>query len=124
MKGTTKTLDSRYSDFIETLQKLGELQNMTRMIARLSYQEDQSCQVMEENLDPGEKDDFRIMHDLWQMGWLEVREITMQSKNGLRRKYVLKVCLEEVARFFEQEKLRRSSLAKETFQAQKERVPA
>jgi predicted transcriptional regulator len=125
MKGTaTKILDSRYSDFVEALQKLGELQSMTRMIVRLSYQEDESWQVRDENLDPGEQDDLRIMHDLWQMGWLEVREITVQSKNGLRRKYVLKVCLEEIARFFEQEKLRRSSMVKEPFQAQKERVPA
>jgi predicted transcriptional regulator len=125
MKGTaTKILDSRYSDFIETLQKLGELQSMTRIIARLSHQEDESCQVMEENLDPGEQDGFSIMHAFWQMCWLEVREITKQSKCGLRRKYVLKVCLEEIAVYFKQENLRRSSLARETFQVQKQKVPA
>ena len=125
MKGTaTKILDSRYSDFIEALQKLGELKSMARMIARLSYQEDESWQVMEGNLDPGEQDECRMMHAFWQMGWIEVREITNLSKSGLRRKYVLKVCLEEIAGYFKQETLRRSSLAREAVQVQKERVSA
>ena len=39
MKGRARVLDSRYLEFIEYLKKLGEQQNIARMIFRLSIKE-------------------------------------------------------------------------------------
>ncbi len=118
MKGTaTKILDRRFSDFIEALQKLGELQSTARMINCLSHQEDESWQGLQEDSGTGEQDEYRMLNAFWQMGWIEVREITKQSKSGLRRRYVLKVCLEEIVEYLKQDKLRRkSSLTGDAFQ--------
>jgi len=125
MKGmATKVLDSGYSDFVEALQKLGELQSLAGMITSLSQRKDEPWQGKDEGLDLEEQDTYRMMHAFWQMGWIEVREITRKRKSGPRKNYALKVCLDEIVGYFEQERLRRSPLAKEAFQMHKVQVPA
>ncbi len=126
MKGTaTKVLDRRFSDFIEALQRLGELQSTVRMINRLSQQEDENLQTFQEDLNAGEYDGYRMLQTFWQTGWIEVHEMTKQHKSGLRRRYVLKVCLEEIAEYLKQDRLRRkSTLIGEGFQFQEEKIPA
>jgi len=125
MRGTAvRVLDGRYLEFIEALRSLGELGSITRLIADLSRAGEESCG----DADPGggsvRPETNRDIHAFWMMGWIEVREITRNSKYGPKKSYRLKVCLDKISGHFEQERMRRSVLTAEAFRLQKAAVTA
>lgn len=105
-----RILDDRFMEFIEALQSLGELQNVIKLIAHLSSADEPPEDV---DLDLREVEASTTMRALWENGWIEVREVKRQSKGILRRAYMLRINLEKIARYFEQEKVQRSILARE-----------
>ncbi len=126
MKGAAvRVLDDRYLEFIAALQKLGEFRSVARMIVRISgalgTEEELDEDIAPESLRPEVN---RAIHALWKKGWIEVREIRRVSKYGPKKDYRLKVCLDRIENYFEQERISKSVLAGHTFRAHGMAVPA
>ncbi|MBN1234533.1 MAG: hypothetical protein JW999_00610 [Methanotrichaceae archaeon] len=128
MKERARVLDSRYLEFIEYLQKLVELQSITRMITILSSQEDEvedeAWDRSEGVYDQQEREAGKMMYSFWQRGWIEIREIEKKRENGPGKEYVVKVRLKRIVEYFGEEKLTRSARSKYLFTGQKTPVPA
>ena len=115
MKGRARVLDSRYLEFIEYLKKLGEQENLTRMIHRLSNPEYDAVGTAKTGLvmEMGEAD--KMIYSFWQKGWIEIREMEKTGKDGLDKEYILKVRLGRIVEYFAQERLERSARAESSF---------
>lgn len=105
-----RILDDGFMEFIEVLQSLGELQSVIRLVAHLSSADEPPEDA---DLDLREIEASTAMRALWENGWIEVREVKRQSKGILRRAYTIRMNLEKIARYFEQEKAQRSILTRE-----------
>lgn len=121
MKGRARVLDSRYLEFTEYLKILGEQQNLTRMIQRLSNPEYDAVERVPIGLDidmeNGGSD--KMMYSFWQKGWIEIHEIENKGKNGCGKEYTLKVRLKKIADYFAQERRDRSATSEFSFPRQK-----
>jgi predicted transcriptional regulator len=124
MRGRARVLDSRYLEFIEYLQKLGELQSITRMIANLSYQENEAWERSEGVYEQQEREASKIMYPFWQRGWIEIREIEKKRDNGQAKEYVITISLKMIVEYFGKEKLARSARSKYSLSGQEMPVPA
>ena len=115
MKGRARVLDSRYLEFIEYLKKLGEQENLKRMIHRLSNPEYDAVETAKTGLvmEMGEAD--KMIYSFWQKGWIEIREMEKTGKDGLDKEYILKVRLGRIVDYFAQERLERSARAESSF---------
>jgi len=115
MKGRARVLDSRYLEFKEYLKKLGEQENLTRMIHRLSNPEYDAAETAKTGLvmEMGEAD--KMIYSFWQKGWIEIREMEKTGKDGLDKEYILKVRLGRIVDYFAQERLERSARAESSF---------
>lgn len=124
MRERARVLDSRYLEFIEYLQKLGELQSIKRMITNLSYQEDEAWERSKAGHEQQERDASKMMYSFWQRGWIEIREIEKERENGQGKDYVIKVRLKKIVEYLGEEKRIRSARSKYIFPGQKMQVPA
>jgi predicted transcriptional regulator len=124
MRERARVLDSRYLEFIEYLQKLGELQSITRMITNLSNQEDEAWERSKAGYEQQERDASKMVYSFWQRGWIEIREIETKRENGQGKDYVIKVRLKKIVEYLEEEKRTRSARSKYVFSGQKMPVPA
>jgi hypothetical protein len=95
MKGRAKLLDSGFMEFIEYLQKMGELQNILRMIDSYNV----------------ENSGFHMLYSFWRKGWIEIRETDKRRKDWHIKEYALLVRLEEIAAYCAQEKHHSLSLS-------------
>jgi predicted transcriptional regulator len=124
MKGRARVLDSRYLEFIEYLKDLGEQQNVTRMIHRLSKQEYDAVETVRVGLDIDMEmsDADKMIYSFWQKGWIEIREMENKGRNGYSKEYTLKVCLGRIVDYFAQERRERSARAESSFSMQRIQV--
>jgi predicted transcriptional regulator len=119
MRERVRILDSRYLEFIEYLQKLGELQSITRMITNLSSQENESWEKTKSGYEQQEKDASKMIYSFWRRGWIEIREIEKKRETGQGKEYIIKVRLKKIVEYFGEEKLDRSARSKYIFSGQK-----
>ena len=121
MKGQARVLDSRYLEFTEYLKILGEQQNLTRMIQRLSNPEYDTVECVRTGLDiDAESEDAdKMMYSFWQKGWIEIREMENKGKSDCGKEYTLKVRLKKIVDYFAQERLDRSATSEFSFPRQK-----
>ena len=124
MKGRARVLDSRYLEFIEYLKDLGEQQNVTRMIHRLSTPEYDAVEIVRIGLDIDMEmsDADKMIYSFWQKGWIEIRVIENKGRNGYSKEYTLKVRLGKIVDYFAQERRERSARAKSSFSMQRIQV--
>lgn len=104
-----KLLDSGYWEFIGTLERLGELESMTRMINQLSHDEDGLSnqaeslnQLMDCHLNFKESKTSMMMYEVWKMGLIDACEVKSKGKNKEAKRYKLKICLDEISTYFAQ----------------------
>lgn len=45
----------------------------------------------------------KMMYSFWQRGWIEIRELEKQGKNGCGKEYTLKVRLYEIVEYLNHE---------------------
>jgi len=109
MRGArTRVLDDGYVEFLEVLQKLGELSNLRRLIDGLASSEG--------DLEPGihSRADGRPsgteLHSFWTNGWIELIEIGRESKRGPTKQYRLQVRLDKINVHFQQDRLQKSAI--------------
>ena len=124
MKGRARVMDSRYLEFIEYLKDLGEQQNVTRMIHRLSTPEYDAVEIVRIGLDIDMEmsDADKMIYSFWQKGWIEIRVIENKGRNGYSKEYTLKVRLGKIVDYFAQERRERSARAKSSFSMQRIQV--
>jgi len=124
MKGRARVMDSRYLEFIEYLKDLGEQQNVTRMIHRLSTPEYDAMEIVRIGLDIDMEmsDADKMIYSFWQKGWIEIRVIENKGRNGYSKEYTLKVRLGKIVDYFAQERRERSARAKSSFSMQRIQV--
>ena len=122
MKGRARVLDSRYLEFIEYLKKLGEQENLTRMIHRLSNPEYDAAETAKLDIDMEMSDADKMIYSFWQKGWIEIRVIENKGRNGYSKEYTLKVRLGKIVDYFAQERRERSARAKSSFSMQRIQV--
>ncbi len=103
MKGRAKVLDSRFMEFIEYLQKMGELQNMVRMIDSFAEMRDREYDVPNIESNQVNNNGIDLLFPFWRNGWIEIREIDKRRKDWHIKEYTLRVRLDEIAAYFEQE---------------------
>ncbi len=104
MKGRAKLLDSGFLEFIEYLQKMGELRNILRMIDSFNGMNEKDCSELDTGRYYGEKSGFDMLLSFWRKGWIEIRETDRRRKDWHIREYSLLVRLEEIAAYCAQEK--------------------
>jgi predicted transcriptional regulator len=121
MKGRARVLDSRYLEFIEYLKDLGEQQNVTRMIHRLSNPEYDAVETVKIGLVMEMGGTDKMIYSFWQKGWIEIRVIENKGRNGCSKEYTLKVRLGKIVDYFAQERRERSARAESSFSMQ--RIP-
>lgn len=106
MSKRVRILDSRYLEFIEYLQKLGELQSIKKMITNIARERSESKYACKQQ----ERDAGKMMYSFWQRGWIEIREIEKKRENGLGKDYVIKVRLKKIVEHLGEEKLAGSAM--------------
>ena len=104
MKGRAKLLDSGFLEFIEYLQKMGELHNILRMKDSFNGMNEKDCSELDTGRYYEEKSGFNMLFSFWRKGWIEIRETDRRRKDWPIKEYTLLVRLEEIAAYCAQEK--------------------
>ena len=104
MKGRAKLLDSGFREFIEYLQKMGELHNILRMIDSFYSMNGMDCSELDTGHYNVEKGGFDMLLSFWRKGWIEIRETDRRRKDWPIKEYTLLVRLEEIAAYCAQKK--------------------
>jgi predicted transcriptional regulator len=104
MKGRAKLLDSRFMEFIEYLQKMGELHNILRMIDSFYGMNGMDCSELDTGHYNVENSEFIMLFSFWRKGWIEIRETERRRKDWHIKEYALLVRLDEIAAYCAQEK--------------------
>lgn len=112
MKGRAKVLDSGYQEFVEYLQKIGELDSTVRMIYSLSSSGDGYSIELQNRDYPEIAGVNGLLFSFWQRGWIEIRERDRKGKDWHKKEYSLLVRLDEIADYCAQEKNHRKSCRK------------
>lgn len=124
MKGRAKVLDSRFMEFIEYLQKIGELQNTVRMIDSLAgMRNDESDEL---NIGPNQVNNngIGLLFPFWRNGWIEIRETDRRGKDWHIKEYALSVRLDEISAYFEQERRQQFGSSGYPISKQNAQIPA
>ena len=107
MKGRAKVLDSGFMEFVEYLQKIGELHNTLRMIDRLRERHSEDYKELDlehhnQKIDHQKierESGFNMLFSFWRKGWIEIREIDRRGKDWHRKEYTLLVRLEQIVEY-------------------------
>jgi predicted transcriptional regulator len=105
MRERARILDSRYLEFIEYLQKLGELQSLSRMIIDLSHLENDAWKRSETGIEKHERDASKMMYSFWQRGWIEIRETEKKDEKKPGKEYSIRVRLKKITEYFREESI-------------------
>jgi predicted transcriptional regulator len=105
MRERARILDSRYLEFIEYLQKLGELQSLSRMIIDLSHLENDAWKRSETGIEKHERDASKMMYSFWQRGWIEIRETEKKDEKKPGKEYSIRVRLKKITEYFGEESI-------------------
>lgn len=102
-------LDSGYWEFIDILDRLGELGSTAGMINQLSHYEDDSLnrtgllnQLRNNPLSFRESKTSIMIYEFWKNGWIDACEVKSKCKNKDAKRYRLKICLKEISGYFAQ----------------------
>ena len=124
MRERARILDSRYLEFIEYLQKFGELQSLSRMIIDLSHLENDAWKRSETGIEKHERDASKMMYSFWRRGWIEIRETERKNEKRPGKEYSIRVRLKKIIEYFGEEKHTGSVGSEYIFLGQEAQVPA
>lgn len=104
MKGRARVLDIGFLEFVEYLQKIGELQNTVRIIDSISLMSSEEVEAQDNEFYQANKSGIDLLFPFWRKGWIEIRETERKGKDRQIKEYALLLHLEEIADYFSQEK--------------------
>jgi hypothetical protein len=107
-----KVFDDSYCDFLDVLQKLGELGRLQTLIYRLEGR-DEEAPDCHPDCHPWTEEELGrnragALHTFWDRGWIEVREIHTERKSGPVRQYRVQVRLDKIGQYFDSARMVKS----------------
>lgn len=91
-------------EFVEYLQKIGELHNILKMINSFNERECEACAELRSGRYNEKEGGFNMLFSFWKKGWIEIRETDRRGRDWHRKEYALLIRLEEIAAYCSQKK--------------------
>lgn len=121
-ESTVKVLDDKDMEFVETLRSLGVPRNVATLITFLANVNEASSREIEMGSDLRQPEVSIAMRTLRDNGWIDEREVKREGKGRPMKVYSLKATIDEIIKYFEEEKLHESAQAMESIQRLKELI--
>ena len=115
-ESTVKILDDKDMEFVETLRSLGVPRNVATLITFLANVDEASSREIEMGSDLRQPEVSIAMRSLRENNWIEEREIKREGKGRPMKVYSLRASIDEIIKFYEQQKLNESAQAMESIQ--------
>jgi predicted transcriptional regulator len=121
-ESTVKILDDKDMEFVETLRSLGVPRNVATLITFLANVDEASSREIEMGSDLRQPEVSIAMRSLRENNWIEEREIKREGKGRPMKVYSLRASIDEIIKFYEQQKLNESAQAMESIQRLKQLI--
>ena len=121
-ESTVKILDDKDMEFVETLRSLGVPRNVATLITFLANVNEASSREIEMGSDLRQPEVSIAMRSLRENNWIEEREIKREGKGRPMKVYSLRASIDEIIKFYEQQKLNESAQAMESIQRLKQLI--
>ncbi|MCJ7445041.1 MAG: ArsR family transcriptional regulator [Methanotrichaceae archaeon] len=121
-ESTVKILDDKDMEFVETLRSLGVPRNVATLITFLANVDEASSREIEMGSDLRQPEVSIAMRSLRENTWINEREIKREGKGRPMKVYSLKASIDEIIKYYEQQKLNESAQAMESIQRLKDLI--
>jgi predicted transcriptional regulator len=121
-ESTVKILDDKDMEFVETLRSLSVSRNVATLITFLANVDEASSREIEMGSDLRQPEVSIAMQPLRENNWIEEREIKREGKGRPMKVYSLRASIDEIIKFYEQQKLDESAQAMESIQRLKQLI--
>ena len=119
-ESTVKILDDKDMEFVEALRSLSVSRNVATLITFLANVDEASSREIEMGSDLRQPEVSIAMRPLRENNWIEEREIKREGKGRPMKVYSLRASIDEIIKFYEQQKLDESAQAMESIQRLKQ----
>ena len=119
-ESTVKILDDKDMEFVEALRSLSVSRNVATLITFLANVDEASSREIEMGSDLRQPEVSIAMRSLRGNNWIEEREIKREGKGRPMKVYSLRASIDEIIKFYEQQKLNESAQAMESIQRLKQ----
>ena len=121
-ESTVKILDDKDMEFVETLRSLSVPRNVATLITFLANVDEASSREIEMGSDLRQPEVSIAMRTLRDNQWIEEREIKREGKGRPMKVYSLHAGIDDIIKYFEEEKLHESAQAMESIQRLKQLI--
>jgi len=121
-ESTVKILDDKDMEFVETLRSLSVSRNVATLITFLANVDEASSREIEMGADLRQPEVSIAMRPLRENNWIEEKEIKREGKGRPMKVYSLRASIDEIIKFYEQQKLDESAQAMESIQRLKQLI--
>src|SRR5512136_710249 len=121
-ESTVKILDDKDMEFVETLRSLGVPRNVATLITFLANVDEASSREIEMGSDLRQPEVSIAMRSLRENNWIEEREIKREGKGRPMKVYSLRASIDEIIKFYEQQKRDESAQNMESIQRLKQLI--
>lgn len=124
MENGVKLLEERDKQFIEILLGLGVRRQEATLIVWMNGAGDVSSRDIEKGTGIRQSDVSKVLKAMLEIGWVDNLGTSSSAKGRPRKIYSLSASLNDIVSYYEMEKLRETTLAKDSIQRLKELAPA
>jgi predicted transcriptional regulator len=121
-ESTVKILDDKDMEFVETLRSLGVPRSVATLITFLANVDEASSREIEMGSDLRQPEVSIAMRTLRDNHWIDEREIKREGKGRPMKVYSLRANIDEIIKYFEEQKLHESAQAMESIQRLKQLI--
>jgi len=121
-ESTVKILDDKDMEFVETLRSLGVPRNVATLITFLANVDAASSREIEMGSDLRQPEVSIAMRTLRDNNWIEEKEVKREGKGRPMKVYSLRASIDQIIKYFEEEKLNESAQAMESIQRLKQLI--
>lgn len=111
-----RMLDDTDREFADTLKGLGANRNVATLIIYLAHMDEAASKEIEMGTDLRQSEVSMAMQALRRNGWIVERSTKIGKKNRSIKVYALNIGLDEIIRYFEEQKMRESARIMESIQ--------
>ncbi len=119
-QSSIKVLDEKDLEFIETLRSLDVQRNVASLITYLSNMEEATSREIEMGTSLRQPEVSIAMRAMREHNWIDERDVKREGKGRPMKVYKLKIPLDEIIEYFENEKKTESAQSMEAIQKLRE----
>jgi predicted transcriptional regulator len=123
-QSAVEVLDEKDLEFIEALQSLDVPRNVASLITILASVDEATSREIEMGTDLRQPEVSIAMRTLRNNNWVEEREINKEGKGRPMKMYKLRISLDKIIKYYEDEKISESAQAMEAIQKLRELTTA